>query len=128
MNIIAELSELWSGKNLSNPIIPDGFVANPLPYFEAAWLYVHSRFLQECNIRNCTFAELLDEIKMLESDAVESYFQLLDRIDCDVYGKWCSGELTGEERNVFCALVDDWKQTVVRMIQLLHNGDAHGRE
>lgn len=128
MNIIAELSEVWRGRNVSSPAKLDGFVANPLPYFEDAWLYVHSLFLQECNIRNCTFAELLDEIEMIESDAVESYFQLLDRIDCDVYGKWCSGELTSEEHNTFCALVDDWKQTVVRMIQLLHKGDKHGKE
>ncbi len=119
MNIMAELSEVWSAKSKTTASNLDGLAANPLPYFEQAFQYVQTLIVETYKSRNCTYAELLEEVRKVDPGNVGRYFQLFDTVDCDVYGKWCSGTLTLEEYDTFCRAVDEWKDVTVRMIGIL---------
>lgn len=127
MNIMAELSEVWGATNRSTSVETDGPVSNPLPYFEAAFHLIQAAITQSCIARNCTYAELIEEARKVEPGVVERYFELFDTVDCDVYGRWCSGSLTHQEYQRFCGVVDDWKEVTMRMIQTVKRGKQHGQ-
>lgn len=116
MNLMAELSEVWSSRSNQRPAKSGGLGGNPLPYFEEAFQYVESVIVQAYKSRNCTYAEMLEEVRKIDPGIVTRYFELFDAVDCDVYGKWCSGTLTLEEYNLFCRTVDEWKEITSRMI------------
>ena len=119
MNIIAELSEVWSARSKTRPGMSDGSVANPMPYFEEAFQYVQGVIVQAYKSRNCTYAEMLEEIRKVDPSVVTRYFELFDAVNCDVYGKWCCGTLTAEEYDQFCRTVDEWKEITSRMIKTI---------
>ncbi len=119
MNIIAELSEVWSSRGGQSPGKPDGSGGNPLPYFEEAFQCIQSVIVQAYKSRNCTYAEMLEEARKIDPGIVTRYFELFDAVDCDVYGKWCSGTLTAEEYDLFCRRVDEWKDITSRMIRMI---------
>ncbi len=119
MNIIAELSEVWSARSKTRPGMSDGWVSNPLPYFEEAFQYVQGVIVQAYKSRNCTYAEMLEGIRKVDPGIVTKYFELFDAVDCDIYGKWCSSTLTSEEYNLFCRTVDEWKDIASRMIRMI---------
>jgi hypothetical protein len=119
MNIMTELSEVWSAKCKTSPCTSDASVANPLPYFEEAFHYVEDVITQAYKSRNCTYAELLEEVQKVDPKIAARYFELFDAVDCDVYGKWCSGILTIEEYDLFCKMVDEWKEITSKMIKTI---------
>jgi hypothetical protein len=119
MNVMAELSKVWSSWRNQRPPMPDGLGSNPLPYFEEAFEYVQSVIVQTYKSRNCTYAELLEEARDADPSIITRYFELFDAVDCDVYGKWCAGTLTTEEYDQFCRIVDEWKEITSRMIRTI---------
>jgi hypothetical protein len=119
MNIMAELCEAWTAGSKTRPGNSDGSVGNPLPYFEQAFQYVQRLIVETYKFRNCTYAEMLEEVRKIDPGIVTKYFELFDAVDCDIYGKWCTGALSTEEYELFCRTVDDWKDMTSRMIRAL---------
>ena len=115
MNILAELGEIWGKKDNSAILCEDGEVSNPLIYFELAYKLIHAAITKVCVDRNCTYAELLEEIRKIDPEIIEKYFELFEIVDCDVYGKWCTGDLMLEEYKRYCSTVDEWKEVTMRM-------------
>ena len=106
----------WANAKTS---LQDGLAANPLPYFEQAFQYVQTLIVDTYKSQNCTYPELLEEVRKVDPDIVGRYFQFFNTVDCNIYGKWCSGTLTLEEYDTFCRAVDEWKVVTSRMIKMV---------
>ena len=122
MNIMVELSEVWSARNKTASFKTDELVTNPLPYFEETLEFIQTLIVQTYKARNCTYAELLEDVRKIDPDIVNKYFELFDALDCDVYGRWCTGMLTLQEYQTFCRTVDEWKEITKIMIETIKEG------
>ncbi len=115
MNFMAELSEVWG----MDADLTWASAGNPLPYFERAFCQVEALIVETCRARSCTYAELLEGVRKADPVLVEEYLSTFNQVDCDVYGKWCSGELTEDEYQLFCTRVDRWRDSASRMSKIV---------
>jgi hypothetical protein len=118
MNVLAELSVVWNSR-ADQDYVKHQLRGNPLPYFESAFRCVQRLIVKAYTSRNCTYAELLEAIRRVAPGIVAEYFELSNAVDCDVYGKWCTGKLSTKEYELFCKTVDAWKDITSRMIETL---------
>lgn len=118
MNIMAELSEVWTSRRKSCDIITRGFVENPLPYFERAFQQVQGMIVRAYTTRNCTYAELLEDARKVDPATVKRYYELFDVVDCDILRKWVDGRLTAEALAAFYEDVESWKKSARDLLTL----------